>query len=101
METKERFFSVSEAAWLLGVSPQAVSSAIQEGRLPAVGGPRAWRIPASALVAYAVRSGWKPEAFARRLKEGTQAEWEEVLLWVLLAFGLAWLVGELTKGGNR
>lgn len=97
---EERRFSISEAAWLLGVSPQAVSNAIYEGRLRAEGGPRAWRIPASELLAYAVRSGWKPEDFARRLKEATQVEWEEVVLWVLLAFGLAWLASRL-KGHRQ
>ena len=95
---KERYFSVSEAAWLLGVSVQAVSGAIHEGRLRAEGGPRAWRIPASELVRYALRAGWEPEVFARRLKEATKAEWEEVLFWVLLAFGMVWLLSRLRDG---
>ena len=81
-------FSVSDTAWILGVSIQAVSGAIHEGRLKAEGSPRSWRIPVTELIRYALRSGWPPEALAKRLEETTKESPKTIAYWILETFGI-------------
>ncbi|MEM0488591.1 MAG: helix-turn-helix domain-containing protein [Candidatus Bathyarchaeia archaeon] len=94
---REEWFTVPEAARILGVGRQAIYDAVREGRLRAEGQGWARRIHAADLLAYAIRTGKDPRAVVQRLQEEREVSLGDVLVWVLVGLGLAWLLQELTR----
>ena len=98
---REEWFTVPEAARILGVGRQAIYDAVREGRLKAQG--RGWsrRIHVADLLAYAIRTGKDPKTVIQRIQEEREASAWEVLGWILLGLGLTWLLAELLKGKKK
>ncbi|MEN3009670.1 MAG: helix-turn-helix domain-containing protein, partial [Candidatus Bipolaricaulaceae bacterium] len=94
VEGKE-WFTVAEAARILGVGWQAIHDAVRKGRLRAQGQAR--RIHGVDLLGYALRTGKDPRAVIQRLQEEREVSLGDAFLWILVGLGLAWLLGELAR----
>ena len=95
----KEWFTVPQAARALEVGRQAIYEAVKAGRLQAAGDGWERRIHAEHILRYALRTGRDIEAVARRLmaeKEG-EIDWNEVLGWVLVAAGLAFLIAKIRE----
>lgn len=90
-----------EAARILGVGRQAIYDAVREGRLKAQGQGWSRRIHISDLLAYAIRTGKDPKGVIQRIQEEREVSLWEVLGWILVGLGLAWLLSELLKAGGE
>lgn len=94
-DPRKEWFTVPEAAEVLGVSYQAIYDAVRKGKLRAAG--RGWerRIHVEDLIAYGVRTGKNPSQILERVREEKKASWDEILVWVLAALGIAWLLARV------
>jgi excisionase family DNA binding protein len=101
MMEREEWFTVPEAARILGVGRQAIYDAVREGRLKAEGQGWSRRIHVSELLAYAIRTGKDPKAVIQRIQEEREVSGWEILGWILLGLGLAWLISESLKGKEK
>ena len=91
-EGQNVWFTVREAANILGVSRQAVYSAIQGGYLSATDRGSGLRVNVSDLIVYGVRRGANPEQLVTKIQEQTQADNKDTLFWVLAGLGLVFLL---------
>lgn len=98
---RDEWFTVPEAARILGVGRQAIYDAVREGRLKAHGQRWSRRIHVADLLAYAIRTGKDPKAVIQRIQEERELSAWEVLGWVLLGLGLTWLLAEFLKEKKR
>jgi excisionase family DNA binding protein len=92
------WFSVPEAASVLGLTRQAVYAAINTGQLPAKKTASGFRIGAQDLLGYGVRTGKDPQLLIRRAQEETGADLEDLLRLALIGLGLYLLVKALFGG---
>ena len=94
-DPRKEWFTVPEAAEVLGVSYHTLYDAIRKGRIKAAG--RGWerRIHVEDLLAYALRTGKDPAKVIERLREDKKASWDEILAWILAGFGVAWLLSKI------
>ncbi len=92
------WFSVPEAARILGVGKQAIYDAVRDGRLQAVGQGWSRRIHGHDLLAYAVRTKKDSRVVVGRVQEERGVSAFEVLGWALAGLGLGWLLAELLSG---
>jgi len=91
------WFTVAEAARILGVQRQALYMAIGEGRLQAAAGPQGKRIHAKEVLAFGIQRGGDPNELTRRIQKEAKADDAEALLWLLGGLGLAWLIASLLR----
>lgn len=91
------WFTVPEAARILGVGNQAIYDAVRDGRLRATGQGWKRRIHAQDILIYAIRTGKDVPEVVRRLQQERGVSWQEVLMWILVGLGLAWLITELLR----
>ena len=89
------WFSVLEAAKVLGVTRQAVYAAINAGHLPATDAKYGKKINVENLIGYGIRVGKDPEVLVNRVQEDTGGDVSDLLLWVLGGLGLFFLVKAL------
>jgi len=101
-EGKDVWFSVAEAAGILGVKRQALYMAINEGRLEARESIFGKQIHASNVLAFGIRRGSNPEELVKKVKELAKANQGEMVLWLMLGLGLLFLVASLLNkdGGD-
>lgn len=92
------WFSVQEAAEVLGVTRQAVYAAISSGFLEAVAEVGGKKIKAQTLMGYGIRTGKNPGVIVERIEKMTNVDMRELLLWVLAGLGLILLVKALMDG---
>ena len=88
-------FSVAETARALGVSRQAVYSAINSGQLRAEEGGLGKQVHVENLLAYGIQNGKEPLALVNRIQAETDADNRELLLWVIGGLGLFILIKTL------
>jgi len=91
------YFSVTEAARILGVSRQAVYAAISSGRLSATELGYGKKISASSLAVYGIQAGKSPPELFSQIQEVAKADESELLLWLLMGLGLFWLIKTFLK----
>lgn len=96
--TGKEWFTVPQAARILGVHPQTLYDAVKDGRMEATGTGWERRIHARAVLGYAVRTGKDTEEVIGRMEEITgDIDWKKVLGWVLAGVGLYWLLTKLNE----
>jgi len=91
----EYWFSVQEAADVLGVTRQAVYAAISSGFLSADETEDGKQIQVQPLVGYGIQVGKNPVQLVEKVKLMTGADMKDLLLWVLAGLGLIYLVKAL------
>jgi excisionase family DNA binding protein len=91
------WFTVPEAARILGIGKQAIYDAVREGRLRATGEGWGRRVHAQDILVYAIRTGKDAQAVIQRMQKEREVSWPEILLWILAGLGLAWLLSEFLK----
>ena len=99
---KEPRVTISQAARIVGVSPQAIWEAVERGTLKAEGPPRQRKIRLSQVIAYGVRNGHDARVLLQRAqKEINQpVEWGKLAAVVLAILGVTVLL-ELLKSGQE
>jgi len=99
---KEPRVTISQAARIVGVSPQAIWEAVERGTLKAEGPPRQRRIRLSQVIAYGVRNGHDARVLLQRAqKEINQpVDWGKLAAVVLAILGVTVLL-ELLKSGQE
>jgi len=91
------WFSVAQAADILGVKRQALHMAITEGRLEATDKAYGREIHAKDLLAFGIRSGGDPNELARAVQKEADVDLWQMVVWVLAGLGLAWLIVTLLR----
>jgi len=94
---KRMWFTVAEAADILGMKRQAVYAAINGGRLKADKRPYRTRVWAEDVISYGIRAGRDPQELVKRVQETAEVDWRDVVVWVLTGLGLFWLISELFR----
>jgi len=97
VQQEREWFTVPQAARILGIGKQAIYDAVKEGRLRATGEGWRRRIHAQDILIYAIRTGKDAQAVIQRMQKEREVSWQEILLWILAGLGLAWLLAELLK----
>jgi len=99
---KEPRVTISQAARIVGVSPQAIWEAVERGTLKAEGPPRQRTIQLSQVIAYGVRNGHDARVLLQRAqKEINQpVDWGKLAAVVLAILGVTVLL-ELLKSGQE
>ena len=92
---EDYWFSVQEAADVLGVTRQAVYAAISSGFLSSEETENGKRIQVQQLVGYGIQVGKNPVLLVEKVKQMTGADMKDLLLWVLAGLGLIFLVKTL------
>ena len=83
------WFTVPEAAKILGVHVQTLYDAVNDGRMAAQGQGRDRRIGAQAILDYAVRTRKDVQSVVEQMKETRSGiNWEAVFVGLLTALGL-------------
>ena len=86
------WYSVPEAAKALGITPQAIYSAISSGQLPATDETYGKKIHVQHLLGYGIRAGRDPEDLVTRIQNETGADMGDLVMWVLIGLGLFFLL---------
>lgn len=89
------FFSVAEAARILGLNRQTVYAAISTGRLASTGEAYGRKIDVQDLIAYGILGGRDPQTLLEKIKEESKSDWGEIAFWLLAGLGVAWLITKL------
>ncbi len=94
-------YTVPEAAEVLGVTRQAVYSAISAGQLRTTDDAYGKKIPVEDVLGYGIRVGKDPEELVNRIQKQTGADFGDLVMWVLLGLGLYFLIkGLFGKQGD-
>lgn len=96
-QEREEWFTVPEAAGILGIGKQAIYDAVRDGRLRARGEGWKRKIHAKDLLAYAIKTGKDPRAVIERIRKERDISLWEVLGWILVGLGLGWLLADLLR----
>ena len=89
------YFSVSEAARILGMPRQSVYAAINSGRLRATSEPYGKKIHVQNLLVYGIQAGKSLPELITAIQQDVKAEWQDVLFWLLAGLGVGWLIAKL------
>jgi excisionase family DNA binding protein len=95
----KEWFTVPEAAKILGINKQSIYDAVKDGRLRATGEGWGRRIHAEDILAYGIRTGKDPELVIQQIKDRREVSLKQILAWILAGLGIAWLLTELFKEG--
>jgi len=95
----DAWYTVYEAAQILGVTRQALYQAISGGQLRAKKetGSQGRRIHAKDVLAYGITTGRDPHELVSRVQDDTGADTWDVLMWVLDGLGLSLLITSLLR----
>jgi len=85
------YYSIPEASNTLGITRQAVYSAVTAGHMKATEGPQGKRIHAQDLIGYGLRRGREPKELLESVQKESGADLSDLLLWVLAGLGLFYL----------
>jgi len=89
---EDLWFTIPEAAEVLGITRQAVYAAISAGQLTASEDAYGKRIHAQAIIGYGLRTGRDPKELLNRIQEEAEGvDIADLLLWVLGGLGLIYL----------
>ena len=90
---ESEWFSVPEAAEILGIGKQSVYDAVNDGRLKAVGEGWQRRVKGQDILAYAVRTERDVQKVGERMIGlRKDVDWGTVLMWILIGLGLVALL---------
>ena len=89
------YFSVTEAARILGMPRQSIYAAINSGRLAATDEPYGKKIRVQDLLAYGIQAGKNPPDLMARIQQEANADLQELLIWLLAGLGLFLLIKAL------
>jgi excisionase family DNA binding protein len=91
------WFSVAEAARILGVNRQAIYAAINTNRLRATDEAYGRKVDVRDLIAYGIRAGKDPVNIVKKIEAEAETDWWEIVFWLLAGLGLGWLITKLLE----
>jgi len=94
---EREWFSVPEAAQILGASRQAIYDALKDGRIESDGAGWGRRIHVEQIFAYALKTGRDPSQVILKIQQAREVDWRELLTWILAGVGLIWLLNKVLK----